>query len=96
MSRSKGRSIISGEPGEDRHHIRVPGDGTGRKPPDSRCILITHKEHMLIHNGGMPLQEQAIYRIISDMPVKRHLIGWLASFIDKGDAVRMLKEEFGA
>ncbi len=96
MATSKrNRCIVTGEWAHDLHHIRVPGDGVGRKPPDSRGIHITRSMHTLIHNGGMTLQEQAIYRIISDVPAKRHLIGWLASFIDKGDAVRMLKDEYG-
>ena len=95
MSRS--RCIVTGDMAHDNHHIRVPGDGAGRKPPDSRCIPLTREVHALIHNGGMTLQEQAVYRILAETNKKeqRKFVAWLASFMDKGDTVRFIKEAFG-
>lgn len=90
--------VICGRPATDGHHIRVPGDAKGKKPPDTRCIPACHECHIgSIHTEGkISLIEQGIYKIISLPPKERQrYVTWLSSFLTRGDMVGLIKEAWG-
>jgi len=87
--------VVSGYPADDSHHLRVSGDGIGRKPAATRCIPVTRTIHTLFHNGGISLREQFLYLVFHQHPPRRDDVEWIASQLDKSDVVRRIKENYG-